>query len=217
MKHCSSPEVHHTARRILPLACATALAVGASVARAPLAHAGQVTVPPVPANIQVPAGNKAFLVGHAVGTQDYVCLPSASSASGFAFVLFTPEATLFGDDDKEVITHDFSPNPFEDGTIRATWQDSRDSSTVWGKVVTGDASTDPNFVAPGAVAWLKVTVSGAEDGPTGGDKLTATTFIQRLNTAGGVAPSTGCASLADVGRQAFMPYTADYVFYKDRY
>ena len=55
---------------------------------------------------------------------------------------------------------------------------------------------------------------GAQDGPTGGDTLTATTFIQRLNTSGGVAPSTGCASSTDVGKQAFVPYTADYFFYK---
>ena len=45
-------------------------------------------------------------------------------------------------------------------------------------------------------------------------RAAATTFIQRLNTAGGLAPSTGCASSSDVGREAFMPYTADYFFYK---
>ena len=122
---------------------------------------------------------------------------------------------------KEIITHYFSPNPFEaspnpfaDGPVRATWQDSKDTSTVWGKVVPGDSSTDAAFVAPGAIAWLKVTVVGAEDGPTGGHALTPTTYIQRLNTSGGVAPATGCASSADVGNQAFIPYTADYFFYK---
>jgi hypothetical protein len=57
-------------------------------------------------------------------------------------------------------------------------------------------------------------VTGAQDGPTGGDTLTNTTFIQRVNTEGGLAPSTGCAQLADVGKQAFMPYRADYVFYE---
>jgi hypothetical protein len=47
-----------------------------------------------------------------------------------------------------------------------------------------------------------------------GDTLTKTTFIQRLNTSGGLAPSTGCSSAADVGRLAFVPYSADYFFYK---
>ena len=75
------------------------------------AYAGHVTPPTVPTNIQVQAPNKAFLVGHAVGTQNYVCGPSAAAASGVAYVLFTPEATLFNDDGKQIITHFFSPNP----------------------------------------------------------------------------------------------------------
>jgi len=43
--------------------------------------------------------------------------------------------------------------------------------------------------------------------------LTATTFIHRLNTSGGVAPSTGCTA-SDVGKKAFVPDTADYFFYR---
>ena len=168
-----------------------------------------ITPPRVPANIQVPAGNKVFLVGHAVGTQNYVCLPSGT---GFNFVLFTPQATLFSDHDKQVTTHYFSPNPFEGGTIRATWQHSRDTSTVWGQTI--QSSSDPNFVAPGAIPWLLLQRVGAKDGPSGGDTLTATTFIQRLNTSGGVAPSTGCSSSTNVGNQAFVPYMADYFFYQ---
>jgi hypothetical protein len=200
-----------TTRLILLIACAAALAVAFVVALPQPAYADKVTPPPVPDNIQVPAGNKVFLEGHAVGTQNYICLPSGS---GVAFILFTPQATLFSDNDKQVTTHFFSPNPFENGVIRAAWQHSRDTSTVWGQVKPGNSSSDPNFVASDAIPWLLVTVVGAQDGPTGGDRLTETTFIQRLNTSGGVAPSTGCASLADVGNQAFVPYTADYFFYK---
>jgi len=159
-------------------------------------------------------------VGHAVGTQNYVCLPSGA---GFAFVLFTPEATLFGDNGKQIITHYFSPNPFEnngnpgvvaDGMVRATWQDSHDTSTVWAsatEIATHDS--DPDFVQEGAVAWVLLQVVGSQSGPIGSNKLTPTTFVQRVNTSGGLAPSTGCASATDVGREAFMPYTADYVFY----
>ena len=163
-------------------------------------------------------------MGHAVGTQNYICLPCPNPitpaamcpASGFAFALFTPQATLFADNDKQVITHFFGPNlspipPEIAGTIRATWQDSRDTSTVWAKVhqPNGAANVDPN-----AIAWLLLDVVGAQDGPIGSGTLTATTFIQRLNTSGGLAPSTGCSSLTDVGNQAFVPYTADYFFYK---
>lgn len=55
---------------------------------------------------------------------------------------------------------------------------------------------------------------GAKEGPTGGHKLTATTFIQRLKTSGGVAPSAGCTQSTNVGKSALVPYTADYFFYK---
>jgi hypothetical protein len=75
-------------------------------------------------------------------------------------------------------------------------------------------TSDPVFVAPGAIPWLLLQVVGAEVGPTGGDRLSETTFIQRLTTAGGVAPTTGCAQAVDVGRRALVPYTADYFFYK---
>ena len=219
MKNCNAPK-SRTTSRILLTACATALAAAFTVALPQPAYADDVTPPPVPANIAVRAGNEAFLVGHAVGTQNYVCLPSGT---GVAFTLFTPEATLFSDDEKQITTHFFSPNPFENNTnpavvavgpIRATWQHSRDASTVWGQVKPGNSSSDAHFVAPNAIAWLLLTVVGAENGPAGGDTLTGTTFIQRLNTSGGVAPSTGCSSPTDVGHLAFMPYTADYFFYK---
>ena len=211
MKNCIAPANRNT-RRILPIVCATALAAAFTVSLSHPAHADEVNPPPVPSNIQVPAGSKAFLVGHAVGTQDYVCLPSGT---GVKFVLFTPQATLFnGSDDRELTTHYFSPNPSEGGTIHATWQDSRDASTVWGQVRPGESSSDPKFVAVGAIAWLLLRVAGTEEGPTGGNTLSSTTFIQRLNTSGGSAPSTGCTSSTDVGHLAFVPYTADYFFYK---
>jgi len=222
MKNCNAP-LNQTTRRILLIGFATAVAVAFTVLLPQPGHADNVTPPPVPANIQVSAGNKAFLVGHAVGTQNYICRPSSTSISGVAFTLFTPRATLFTDNNKEVTTHFFSPNPFESnadptvvaaGMIRAAWQHSHDTSTVWGEVKLGHSSSDSAFVATGAIPWLLITVVGAQDGPTGSGKLMGTTFIQRLNTSGGVAPPIGCASLSDLGNKAFVPYTADYFFYR---
>jgi hypothetical protein len=215
MKTSSALENQTTPRTPL-IAWATALAVAVTVLLPQPALAKRVTPPPVPTDVKVPEGNTAFLVGHAIGTQNYVCLPSGA---GFAYVLFTPEATLFDNHGQQIITHFFSPNlapsdPSEiAGTIRATWQDSDDTSIVWAKA-TGTAShaTDPDFVADGAVAWLRLAVVGFKDGPLGGDTLSDATFVQRLNTSGGVAPAD-CTSLADVGKQKFVPYTADYFFY----
>jgi hypothetical protein len=184
------------------------------------AYADTITPPPVPDKIRVPEGNKLFLVGHAVGTQNYICLPSGT---GVKFMLFTPQATLFNGESEEISTHYFSPNPSQVNTdpkvlgthpIRATWQDSQDSSTVWGQVYPGNSYGESDYVEPGAIPWLLVTIVGRQDGPTGGDRLSGTTFVQRLNTHGGAAPSTGCSSLADIGNMAFVPYTTDYYFYK---
>jgi Protein of unknown function (DUF3455) len=174
------------------------------------------TAPPVPPAIQVPEGNAAFVEGHGVGTQNYVCLPSAS---GFSWTFFSPQATLFEnikwlprDIKQQIITHFLSPNPFESGKPRVTWQSSFDTSAVWGKIIA--STSDPNFVASNSVPWLLVQPVGTQRGPTGGAFLTQTTFIQRLTTSGGVAPSTGCSESTNVGSTALVPYTADYFFYK---
>jgi hypothetical protein len=38
-----------------------------------------------------------------------------------------------------------------------------------------------------------------------------------VNTTGGAAPAPDtCDSMQEVGRQAFVPYTADYIFYTDQ-
>jgi Protein of unknown function (DUF3455) len=204
-------------RRLTLIASTTALAIGLIVSLPQLAQAQSVTPPTVPDNkLQVEPGNEAFLVGHATGTQNYVCKPSGA---GVKFVLFTPEATLVRDNGRQIITHFFSPNPFEpntdatvvaDGLIRATWQ-ARDSSSIWAKVHQPDGALT---VDPKAIAWLLLDAVGTQDGPTGGHTLSDVTFVQRVNTTGGLPPAEGCTSLTDVGNQAFVPYTADYFFYR---
>jgi hypothetical protein len=173
-------------------------------------YAASLTPPQVPNELRVPAGNRVFFVGHAVGTQDYVCLPS-ETFPGFSFALITPQATLSGDNGQQVATHYFSPNPF-DGTVRATWEESNDTSIVWGRAIS--TSTNSDYVAQGAIAWVLLQPVAMQGGTAGGEGLTSTTFVQRLNTTGGVAPSTGCEVPNDVGNQAFVPYTADYFFYE---
>ena len=193
-----------------------AIALESSVALAQSSAADVFALPSMPANLQVPAGNTLFLKGQAQGTQNYICLPSGS---GFAWTFFSPQATLFfttklfgRDLRQQIITHFLSPNPVENGTGRATWQSSLDTSEVWAKAIA--SSTDPNFVAPGAIPWLLLQAVGTQRGPLGGDLLAYTTFVQRLTTGGGVAPATGCSQAANVGATALVPYSADYFFYK---
>ena len=163
MKNCNAPE-NRTTRGMLPIACATALAVAFAVSLAQPARAEELPPPPVPVNLQVPPGNTVYFVGHAVGTQNYVCLPSAT---GFNFTLFTPQATLFEDADEQIITHFFSPNPFENGTPRVTWQDSEDTSKVWGMTIAsvvvdhyGWVGFEPRHVSTGRLVGMALVGAG---------------------------------------------------------
>ena len=131
LKKCNALQKQMTPCTLL-IVCTAALIVTFMISRPHLAHAARVTPPPVPDSIQVPDGNRAFLEGHAVGTQNYICLPSGS---GVAWILFGPQATLFNDEDKQIITHFLSPNPDEADTLRVTWQHSRDTSAVWAMAI----------------------------------------------------------------------------------
>jgi hypothetical protein len=206
MTHAKTQSSQSTWRIILRSMCMTALAGVLTTLLPPLAQAenpGQADVPP---DLQVPAGNRAFLTAHAVGTQNYICLPSGA---GLAWTFLGPQATLVDRHGRQIATHFLSPNPDEGGTPRATWQHSHDTSAVWAVAIV--PSSDPRWVAPGAIPWLLLDVVGAEDGPTRGDRLSDATFIQRVRTEGGVMPAGGCTQ---VGQRAMVPYTTDYIFYK---
>jgi hypothetical protein len=214
-----------------------ALVLGCAFGTVTNAAAQRINSPATPALITPPAGNVAFLVGHAlVGTQGYVCLPKGTGAS-WTVKGARPEATLFTTvfgQDFQIITHFLSPdtnpneaapNPLPFGN--ATWQSSFDSSKVWAQVPLSNSTTpaspasipagsDPSCPNTGAIACLLLQSIGSLQGPTGGKFLTQTTFIQRLNTNGGSAPddADGCGSAANVGNQRLVPYTADYYFFR---
>jgi hypothetical protein len=162
-------------------------------------------------------------LGRGLGTQGYVCLPQGTGAS-WTVNNARPEATLFQTffgQDVQIITHFFSPdtnpnqnapNPLPFGN--ATWQSSFDSSKVWAQTVHSIAAgSDPSCPNSGAIGCLLLQSIGSLQGPTGGKVMTKTTFIQRLNTKGGSAPSDGCLTSTDVGKQALVPYAADYYFF----
>ena len=196
-------------RSILLAACVVALAAAFLAARPQPAYADQITPPPVPGIIAAPQGYKVFFEAHAVGTQNYICLFSGSS---YSWTFYGPQATLFDGENEQVATHFLSPNPDQGGAGRATWQHSRDTSAVWAVMI--QFSTDSAYVAPDAIPWFLLDVVGNQDGPTGGDKLSAAEYIQRVNTTGGLAPTAGCSQPGHIGAKAFVPYTADYYFYK---
>jgi Protein of unknown function (DUF3455) len=168
------------------------VAAAAALSLTQVAQAGPPT-PAVPGEIQVPAGNKVFLVGHAVGVQIYSC---NASAGGFGWGFVAPRANLYNDNGKLIITHFAGP----------TWQ-AKDGSTVVGRAeasVTVDAS---------AIPWVRLAAASTAAGPDG-DRLVHTTYIQRIATAGGLAPPAAECTAATAGTVAEVPYTADYYFWK---
>ena len=167
-------------------------------------RAQSVNTTPLPAKLQPPAGHEAFFKAAATGTQNYICLPS-----GWTFI--GPQATMFvtlpwfnTTIRQQVGTHFLTPNPGEPGINRPLWQSSIDSSIVWARQLEA-AEVDPT-----AVPWLLLEASGRQDGPSGGTILSQTTYVQRVNTSGGLKPTTACT----VGAREFVPYSTDYVFFR---
>jgi hypothetical protein len=170
-------------RHLRGFAFATLL-VAASAAL-PLSVAAQ----QVPQQLQPSASEQLFLQLHAKGDQVYTC---KSTSGQFTWILKAPDAQLFDKDGKPFGKHFAGPS----------WE-ANDGSRVTGKAVANAPSPDAN-----SIPWLLINVVSHE----GACLLSRATTIQRLNTSGGKAPSSGCdASHAD--QELRVPYSADYLFY----
>src|SRR5262245_50350184 len=157
----------------------------ALVAAGALASSAQASVPSA---VKVPEGNQPFLQAHAIGVQIYSC---NATATGYGWALAGPRANLYRHG-KLVATHFAGP----------TWQ-AKDGSKVVGARVSG-VNVDPT-----AIDWLLLSATSTTAGRFGG-----TTYIQRINTSGGLVPAAADCTAGTVGAQREVPYTADYVFWK---
>lgn len=146
----------------------------------------------VPDNLKAPAGNVLLLKTFATGTQIYVCQARADDANIVEWTFKAPEAELWNGAGEKVGKHYAGP----------TWE-GNDGSTVVGETV-----ERANAAEPGAIPWLLLRARSND----GSGIFSTTTYIQRLETAGGVAPTTGCDRAA-AGAERAVPYTATYVFY----
>jgi hypothetical protein len=168
-------------------------AVAAVAAAAPAPAIASPAAPDVPGEIAVTGPHKPYLTAHAEGVQIYACTPVAG---GHAWRLLAPRATLTAQNDRPLGSHYGGP----------TWQ-ALDGSTVVGRRDTG-VTVDPT-----AVDWLRLKADSTTAGPDG-DRLTATSYIQRINTVGGLAPAPADCNADTAGTQIEVPYTGDYVFFK---
>jgi hypothetical protein len=152
----------------------------------------QTPPPRVPAALQAPSGQSLALHTFASGVQIYTCSPRADDATRFEWTFKAPEADLFDRSGKRVGKHYAGP----------TWE-SNDGSRAVGALVARDDGPDAT-----AIPWLLLKSKSN----AGAGVFTQTQSIQRVNTVGGKAPASGCDQAA-VGKEARVPYTADYFFY----
>ena len=147
--------------------------------------------PSTPDNLKVPTGQTLLLKGSATGVQIYECKAKVDKANQFEWTLKAPEADLF-DKGKKIIKHYGGP----------TWE-ALDGSKVIGSVkAKADAPTTDT------IPWLLLQAKSNE----GNGSLSKVTYIQRVETTGGKAPTQGC-NQASVGKLSRVNYTADYFFY----
>src|SRR5262245_40024571 len=160
---------------------AAALVLGCTLSTVTRAEAQNITPPTTPAIITPPAGNSAFFLGRAEGTQGYVCLPTSAGASTASWTVNNarPQATLFTSFGHEfpIINHFLSPdtnpneaapNPLPVGS--ATWQSSFDNSKVWAQVLHSNsipAASDPSCPNAGSIPCLLLESIGSQEGSTG--------------------------------------------------
>lgn len=145
----------------------------------------------LPEPVRVPAGHKMLMSATGVGELTYECREKKDAAGVFEWAFVGPVAKLYAADKKEVGKYYAGP----------TWE-STDGSKVTGKQVA---------VSPSAPGNIPLQLVKAE--PTmGTGAMAGVSYIQRLNTKGGVAPATACTSDTKGARQQVV-YEADYVFY----
>jgi hypothetical protein len=166
---------------------------GAALLAACASNAPKPTPPTVviPGSLAAPAGESLVRTLWADGVQVYECR-KAADASFPEWALVGPDATLKDSTGAPIGRHYAGP----------TWEAS-DGSKVVGVVKAKADSPNPH-----AIAWLLL-----ETHSTGKPGLFAhVTAIQRVATAGGVAPETGCGT-ATIGKQERVHYTAQYAQY----
>jgi len=189
------PEREHRARWPLAALLLAAVAQTPQAAAAPAgakAHGASLRPCPsgVPAAIDPPA-NVTLAAGLAAnGVQIYACAaPKPGEAP--AWTLEGPHATLSQGHDVVGI-HFAGP----------AWQALDGSSVKGAKLASADAPVAT------AVPWLLLSGSASGDGTFG-----RVTHVQRLETSGGKAPSSGCDA-SHVGAKVLVPYTSSYFFYR---
>src|SRR5215211_3312555 len=169
------------------VAASAVVAAAASAGPAPATAPGDLLDPRTYA-----PDSRLYLVLHASGVQKYTC------QSNGTWLFTDPEATLYKTTgaQRPIGTHFLN---FASG--RPVWELNDGSSVEAARTQSASGGT-------GNIPWLLLQAVVTTEGE-GGDRLTGTTWVQRLNTSGGVAPAGTCTP----GARVRVGYSADYFFW----
>lgn len=147
----------------------------------------------LPSTVQVPAGQKVAMETVGTGDITYECKAKKDNASEFEWVFAGPNAVLSDRSGKTVGKYYGPP---------ATWE-SNDGS----KITATQLAVSP--AGAGNIPYQLVKANPA----MGNGAMTGVTYIQRVATEGGVAPSSSCGA-SNVSAKQTVKYQADYIFWK---
>jgi hypothetical protein len=149
-------------------------------------------VPVVPPEIAVPLGAEYLFFVHAQGMQTYECRDGQ-------WAFRAPKAALLEPDTAQVVGMHYGG--IDAGLTPGPWWESLiDGSRIRGAVMASAASSNPD-----SIPQLLLDVREHQ----GSGVFTPVTYIQRLNTVGGVGPTGTCGQ----GAKRLVRYSADYYFY----
>lgn len=172
-------------KKSIPALLAAALLAGCANVATPHSAA------PVPAHLQ-PGHERMTASLAATGVQIYECRAIKDKPGQGEWAFVAPDADLFDRSGRKVGRHYAGPH----------WE------ALDGSRVVATLKERAPAPAPGAIPWLLLTARSV--GPQGA--FSKVTSIQRVNTVGGAAPSSGCTQ-AMLGTSTRVAYTADYNFF----
>jgi Protein of unknown function (DUF3455) len=177
----------HMSRLSLAAAATLGLVACAGVGGATFTQAN------LPDSVKVPAGHRVAMEAMAAGDITYECRAKAGAADQHEWFFVGPDAGL-KDRSGQVVGKYYGPP--------ATW-DLNDGSKVTGAQVA---------VAPAAAGSIPLQLVKANPA-MGSGAMQGVSYIQRVNTQGGVAPAAACAS-PNLGQKQVVRYSADYIFWR---
>ena len=147
----------------------------------------------LPASIQVPSGHKVAMETVGIGQITYECRAKKDMATEHEWVFIGPDAKL-QTRGGTVIGKYWGPP--------ATWENNDGSKVTATQVA----------VAPAEMGNIPLQLVKANPA-TGVGAMQGVTYIQRVATKGGVAPSVVCGT-TNLGSKQIVQYQADYIFWK---